>query len=287
MQSLAIDSPSALLVPADAPITILLVGCGGTGSCLAPILARLVLHARAQGMTVDARLMDGDTVEARNVGRQLFAPAEIGRNKARVLADRLNAALGLDLAAAACMADAPLLTQCVTSVPRQTTILIGAVDTASGRRAMASTLQHARGVLWLDLGNTDRAGQIVLGTTTAPAGLRGALDVPGLCRALPAASLLFPNLLDDAPAPVLDCAAAVAANAQSLLINQLMASVAGEYLYQLIIERRVTRYRSVLDARTLTLTSRAITATNLQADLPDVVWQSPAKPKRTPRRRAA
>lgn len=62
---------------------IVIVGCGGTGSNLAPMLSRMMLKEKFL-------LIDGDSVEKRNVERQTFQEFDIGTNKARALAKKLN-----------------------------------------------------------------------------------------------------------------------------------------------------------------------------------------------------
>lgn len=60
-----------------------IIGCGGVGSWLAPALVRLV---GAHNIT----LVDGDKLEEKNLDRQLFSAADIGKNKAEALASLLN-----------------------------------------------------------------------------------------------------------------------------------------------------------------------------------------------------
>lgn len=57
------------------------IGVGGVGSYLAPVMCKLV---GAENIT----LIDGDTLEAKNLDRQLFSESEIGRNKAEALAEK-------------------------------------------------------------------------------------------------------------------------------------------------------------------------------------------------------
>jgi hypothetical protein len=40
-------------------------------------------------------------------------------------------------------------------------------------------------------------------------------------------------------------------NAQSLMVNQMMAAICGQYLYDLVIHRRLTRFRTVVDLESL------------------------------------
>lgn len=59
------------------------IGCGGVASYLLPVLLK----------TFDVKVLtlhDGDTLEARNLDRQLFAPEQIGLNKAEALQQLLS-----------------------------------------------------------------------------------------------------------------------------------------------------------------------------------------------------
>lgn len=59
----------------------IVIGVGGGGSILTPILIKLVGAQRVC-------LIDGDALERRNLDRQLFSEADIGRNKAEALASQ-------------------------------------------------------------------------------------------------------------------------------------------------------------------------------------------------------
>ena len=81
--------------------TIVIVGCGGTGAQVARIVARIVYDMRrARLHTPRILLVDPDIVEEKNVGRQLFTPADAALKlpKVEVVGRRLNMALGLDIA---------------------------------------------------------------------------------------------------------------------------------------------------------------------------------------------
>lgn len=58
-----------------------IIGCGGVGSWLLPSLALLV---KAKNILV----IDGDSLERKNLNRQLFSEADIGSNKAQALGNR-------------------------------------------------------------------------------------------------------------------------------------------------------------------------------------------------------
>jgi len=69
----------------DSNAMIYIVGCGGVGSFLAPTLCMLVGKD-------NVTLIDGDTLERKNLNRQLFNESDIGRNKADALAERYGCA---------------------------------------------------------------------------------------------------------------------------------------------------------------------------------------------------
>ncbi|MFV9505794.1 MAG: PRTRC system ThiF family protein [Oscillochloridaceae bacterium umkhey_bin13] len=262
--SITADNPCPYVLPATQPITICLVGCGGTGSHLAMSLARIAVHLRERGgPLLQLCFIDGDRVERANLGRQLFSPAKLGRNKATTLADRLNAALGLAIQAVPAMATAELLRE--LAPPYQAIgVLVGAVDGAMGRRALHQALAQQQWRLWLDVGNEHAWGTVLIGSATERQQLIGACALGGLCTALPAPSLSYPHLLDQQPLVKADaCAPAMRDERQSLMVNQAMAAITGQYLYQLIVARQLTTFETALDLVSLTMRSTAITPGNL------------------------
>ena len=146
-------------------------------------------------------VLDGDHVEPHNVGRQKFAVAEIGRNKAQTLAGRVNAALGLKAVAVPQMATSDLLMEIAGRYAQQCRVLVGAVDTTGARRMLHETLQTTQRrrlpgyKLWLDCGNHEQGGQVCIGNCTEPEQLMGAFKLAGICTALPAPSLQLPALI--------------------------------------------------------------------------------------------
>lgn len=260
MQTLTIEPAYSFLIPQSPIVSIALIGCGGTGSHIAQALARLAWHCRdLGGPRLDLTFIDGDTVEQKNVGRQLFSVADVGRNKAQVLAGRFSAVFGLEIAAV------PAMLNGVIFRPLGYGIVVGAVDSAAGRRACRELANNAGYRLWIDSGNHEQSGQVVAGSVHAASQLNGSLK-NGLCSALPTAPLIYPELLLDAPPrPREDCAAAMQDNAQSLMVNQTMAAIVGQYLYSIVVSRKLTSFRTVVDLASLTMRSDAITAANLSA----------------------
>ena len=222
--------------------TIVLVGCGGTGGFLAEAVCRLLMDRKAQ-----LCLVDMDRVEPHNVARQAFDRSEVGHFKAEVLARRLSRRFGREIGYSVLPYDRELHSQVFDHPRSGLNLILGCVDNAAARRAIAETLDAPIGghsytrstgsVWWLDCGNGHNSGQILLGNVARPEELRGAF-VPqlGLCRTLPAPSLQRPDLLEAPPAPQprLDCAEAVAQGSQGSTINQVVAAIAASYVEKLL-----------------------------------------------------
>lgn len=242
--------------------TVTVVGLGGTGAALARAIARTVYHMKQLNLHAPALcLIDPDRVEDHNVGRQLFTPADVGQYKAEVLARRFSYGLGL----------------AVEWIPEPldarrhlgySTLLVGAVDNHLARREMAC----ARAV-WVDCGNLYDAGQVVLGNTADVDRVLDALsDEPeendNRLHYLPHPGLIFPELLEPeqtAP-PVPDappngngsCGELVAAGEQLLLVNDLVAAAAAQYVYRLLHRLPITTFLTFVDADGLAMRSLPI-----------------------------
>lgn len=87
------------------PSSIYVVGCGGTGSRLVPMLAQFirsitkVYNPRGWLESPKIILVDGDDVEPKNLLRQNFVKNDIGKNKAVVLAQRYGRHFEIDISA--------------------------------------------------------------------------------------------------------------------------------------------------------------------------------------------
>ncbi len=236
---------------------VVLVGTGGTGAQIARCIARLAYDMGRARLHVPAIcLIDPDTVDEGNIGRQLFSYGDLGKSKARVLAARFNAALGLNISAVDQPFDADRHVKQASS-----TLLIGAVDNELARRELA----RAHGALWLDAGNHKQAGQAILGDV-------GDLDVmlqhidgkDGVYTHLPNAALLFPQLLEpEIPTESgqemrdvgLSCAELIATGSQGLFVNDLVAAIAAQYIWRILYRQPIHTFASFVDGDTLSARS--------------------------------
>ena len=264
MKNLLIDTtqPITLRIPDFKRVYITLVGCGGTGSHIASGLVAIGQALRQRSIGLDLLFVDPDRVEVKNVGRQLFSSGDVGEYKADVLAGRLNAAFGERIMSATRPVDAlDLITQ-----PDQRDalhIVIGAIDNPAARAVIASAVkashetsggsQSARGRLWwLDCGNENHSGQVLLGNVALMSAMRCAIAL-GLIDRLPAPHLVYPDLVAT-PKKVkakrgASCADLTAAGEQSLMINRLIAAYALSMLHDFIITRDLRYFGLALDAQ--------------------------------------
>ena len=212
--------------------TIVLVGCGGTGSFLAEAICRLFI-----GRTASLYLVDMDRVEAHNVARQAFDSGDVGGFKAQVLTQRLAQRFRCTIGYAIQPYDSGLHARIFPAQPSRLHLLVGCVDNSQARQALAASLEGRSDVWWLDCGNGRNSGQVLLGNTSHAGGLRGAFDErEGVCCALPSPALQRPDLLDapPSPAPPLDCAEATAREIQGPTINQVVAAIAASFVEKLL-----------------------------------------------------
>jgi PRTRC genetic system ThiF family protein len=209
----------------DQAVRVDLIGAGGNGSQMLTALARIHVSWRALGHPegLQVTLWDPDEVTVANVGRQMFAPTDIGQPKAHVLVNRVNAFWGLHWQARAS-----------DWKGTHASLLIGCVDSIKARREIHHQFRRCNiARYWLDLGNDAHTGQVVLGESTSPYGYPERLSKKNV--PLPTVCELFPELLtrrkeDNAPS----CSLAGALARQDLFINQHVTTWAASLLWQLL-----------------------------------------------------
>jgi len=242
-----------LLLPQADNITIALVGCGGTGSWLAPSVVRVArLLIEKFNKRVKVYFIDPDQVEAKNCFRQNFCEAEIGRNKAGALAFRYGLAWGIEITAIAKPFNADLIK--VTPGSQLITI-IGCVDNAGARRAICeavtSGFRHESRLWWLDCGNHQAAGQVLVGSGAKRP--NDPYQLPGFCSWLPLPVERHPELLEDQSDAVasdiscLSCADLAMLDSQGLAINQRIAAEASDYLVRMLLTRDLQKQATYID----------------------------------------
>lgn len=224
------------------PVNVTLVGVGGNGSQMLTGLARLnhaITELGHPGLVVTA--YDDDQVSASNVGRQLFSRADIGLNKAIVLVHRVNVFFGT--AWEAC----PQRFGSMTHPGAH--ILISCVDSKAARSNIAAHIRHQidyqRPNYWMDLGNREADGQVVLGEPLSDR------HTPTNIR-LPTVVELFPEIADISTPEdnIPSCSLAEALARQELFINQAVATSALQLLWQLFRFAKIDWHGAFINLKT-------------------------------------
>ena len=270
----ALEAATLRLIERDS-LSIILVGCGGTGSWLAPTVVRTArLLVEKFNKTVKVVFVDPDTVEPKNCYRQNFAEFEIGQNKAETLATRYGLVWGLDVLALPRRFDAELdklLNNEHQSYYGQS-VVIGCVDNAPARSEIQRYITEKAGYSaarwWLDCGNSRHSGQVLLGGFNNK-NEAAVFPIPGYCARLPLPTWQHPDLLieqpeEDSDETGLSCADLALRGAQGLAVNQQVAAIAGDYLLQMLVYGTLTHFQTYFDQSSGTMRSTPITPGNVQ-----------------------
>lgn len=249
-----------LLLPSYERITLALIGCGGTGSWLAPHVARVarLLIDKFQKQ-VSVFFIDPDQVEEKNCYRQNFCPAEIGKNKAYALAFRLGLAWGLEINAVPMAFEAKILNDTRGDGLK---ILIGCVDNAAARESIRDTCSSFGKCWWLDCGNHQASGQVLIGSGSLEP--KNPHEFPGACSWLPLPSDRHPDLLEAIPEETpmdtsrMSCADLAMIDSQGLATNVRIAAEAADYLVRLLLTRDLCKWGSYIDLASGTTRSKYI-----------------------------
>lgn len=228
-----------LLAPQN-PVIINLIGAGGTGSQVLTAIARMnhaLVELNHPGLYV--RLFDDDLITPANLGRQLFAASELGQYKSSALISRVNRFFGTNWKS---IPERFALNFSAQEALRSN-ITISCVDTAASRFSIAEVLKKTslnsrhrdRAIYWMDFGNGQSTGQVVLSTIKQ-------VDQPSsnlfaTCAKLPMVTDEFKASLaavkdDQMPS----CSLAEALVKQDLFINTSLSALGASLLWSLFRE---------------------------------------------------
>ncbi len=249
MKKVQVEKQVAHIVPSDLlqpynPISVNLIGAGGTGSQMLTALARInysLMALQHPGLIV--KVFDYDKVEPSNLGRQLFTTDEIGLNKSVALINRINRFFGTNWKAITERYDL----ETVLKEPRivMSTVTISCVDTIQSRFEIANILKQTdkdereyRGqpIYWIDFGNSRHSGQVILSTIKN-------VKQPSSKRFKTVSRLPF--VTDEFKAEFLNserndntpsCSLAESLNRQDLFINSTLANMGASLVWQLFRE---------------------------------------------------
>ncbi|MDQ3684446.1 MAG: ThiF family adenylyltransferase [Acidobacteriota bacterium] len=277
---------SAVFIPRQTrSVRITVVGCGGTGSWIAAQVARIGRVLIEQGRRVRIVFVDPDRVSAANVPRSCFCEGEIGELKAVALARRYSGAWSLEIGAIT-EGFTPEMVRAATDED-VLKVVVGCVDTAAARGALAEVLVRrtpygyydygSRGqTILIDCGNTREGGQVLVGSATRLEEMRESFKGRSICTQLPSPMWQHPELLEELeeerPDHHLSCVELMRRNAQSLMVNHFVASIAGDYLVRLLVTRNLRRYATYFDMEACSTRNKYITPETIA----QTVGQEPA-----------
>lgn len=248
----------------ERPVRIIMLGAGGTGGHIAPDLYRLLgaLHRPVRFI-----IADGDCVEEKNLVRQNFIEADLGENKAKVLAERYSSVFGLETEyIPEFIESAERLERLLT--PRkfrgevgftnghpfldefwELVILIGAVDNNRSRQLCHEVFRRVSPLVYIDSGNGEHTGQVVCGIRQ---GKRTVFKPVGS---------LYPDILQeqDKFPTELSCAEASVSAPQSIVANLMAATAVTNFVYNILV-------RGELDTRSVTFSTNTL---NIKPNLVD------------------
>ena len=161
--------------PGMIPQTFVVVGCGGTGSRLIPLLAQLIKSC-SWIMQPAIHIIDDDVVEEKNLTRQNFISQDIGKPKAEVLANRYSRAYGIPVlpivkrvvpfneVGSGSIHSSIFAGDSLVQGNIRAVAVISCVDSMAARKAILNEFypvwQH--GGIFIDGGNEDVFGQVII-----------------------------------------------------------------------------------------------------------------------------
>lgn len=226
------------------PITIALIGVGGTGSLTLARLARMDFALRQIGHPgLHVIAYDSDRVENNNVGRQLYALSDIGQYKVVNAVCKVNCAFGLQW-------EGIPIDAIADGEDIRANIIITCVDNARFRTQLAKSVkypyqgsEYQTMFYWLDIGNSRDTGQFVLGTLFDEERNMDREDFEMVDK-LKNIIDFFPDL-DAHDTPRLQgagCAYSDKLNEQSLFINDVVVAHASDCLFRLLYHKQIQKH---------------------------------------------
>ena len=245
------------LINPQHPVTVNLIGAGGTGSQVLTCLARLDTALRGLGHPgLFITVYDSDIVTEANIGRQLFSPSDIGLNKAQCLVTRMNNFFGNDWKAVPDIYPAALKDARRDNLAN---ITITCTDNIKSRLDLWNILKavpvseyrsYETPLYWMDFGNSQTKGQVLVGT------LRDKIVQPSSQEYIPVPRMnVITEEVDYSQVREVDsgpsCSLAEALGKQDLFINSMLAQIGCEILWRMLKEGRTFHRGAYLNLDTL------------------------------------
>ena len=138
---------------------ILVIGAGGTGGYFIKEFSRFIGNKRLSSLK-SMNMADGDVVEEHNLERQSFISADIGRKKASVLTEVINASLGTSWK---CFPQYILKVSDLENILDEGAIpvIIGCVDNHGCRLLCEEYFNSVDNCIYIDSANEIESGEVV------------------------------------------------------------------------------------------------------------------------------
>ncbi len=158
-------------------ICIVVVGTGGTGGNLVAQLGRFLVDFSRYDVTVSVAIVDGDTVEMKNISRQPYELEDVGLNKAVALGEKVSQCFGVEIISyPEYITEAYQLenvfdrmhsygSKFITYGATDIDILVGAVDNHAARNVMSEWFtkrNNIETILYIDSANEQHCGEVVI-----------------------------------------------------------------------------------------------------------------------------
>jgi PRTRC genetic system ThiF family protein len=265
----AIHYTHPYLIDPQHPVTVNVIGCGGTGSQVLNTLARMDSALRSlEHPGLHVRAIDPDLVTEANKGRQLFSDADIDSAKSVVLISRINRFFGLRWEAYPELFNerfkhktANITISCVDSGPARKMIKQTVVAVIREENMLKKAYNYHRGrcepyqmaYYWMDYGNMKDRGQVVIGTFQS---VEQPKDSEFACRGiLPTVDKLHPSIFNigkmNEQGP--SCSLAEALGRQDLLINTNLANMGMDLLWKMFREAKIRYHGLYLNLETMSM----------------------------------
>ena len=240
--------------PMDRPVKIVMLGAGGTGGYVAPYLFRLLHMLDRPARFV---ICDGDIVELKNLDRQNFVPADLGENKARILAERYSTVLGMETEYVPNFIETlPELMALIAPNLWETdgfrnryaaemVILLGCVDNNRTRQLCHEAFCRSDDLVYIDSGNGEFSGQVVCGARRNGRTVRK--PVGGVFPELLKAQDRFPSELS--------CAEASLADPQSMAANITAATIVVDMVYNILVNGECSARQTDFSTKTVRMST--------------------------------
>ena len=191
------------------PVTILLVGCGGTGSLMLSGLARMNEALNLLGIgSLFVNVMDDDIFTQTNMGRQTCSASDINTYKAKVCVERINRFYGNDWT---------YEIKKYVNESRHFDIIISAVDNISTRLQI-----FKKTATIVDIGTDADYGQVIMSKEKIMPNTQELFDIKSVKE-------------NNTPS----CSMAESLGKQDLFVNTFASMYACQMLYKLFTDRFV------------------------------------------------